>query len=128
MEQLINFETSKLAKEAGFDYGKCNRYYHNQIIKSSKILCEDLPNCYPAPSQSLLQKWLRDEHNIHVIAKAYNDEELNQILWEDVIIDFEDYWQEYSTYTFYHSYEECLEAGLQKALKIVISKNSQDGN
>lgn len=134
MEQLINFETAKMAKEAGFKEFMTNLCYDDfdgkldTMPEHRKNWNDEKYRRSIAAPQSVVQKWLRDKHGIHVISKAYNDEELNQILWEDVTIDFEDYWQEYSTYTFYHSYEESLEAGLQEALKLVISKNSQGGN
>lgn len=71
-EQLITFETAKLAKEKGFNeqciecYTDKKELYSNN---SEKILFTNnqlLVTFYSAPTQSLLQKWLREEHNLFV--------------------------------------------------------------
>lgn len=85
-DQLISFETAKLAKEKGFEE-YCFSYYnlkgeikHNYSENGSstdvdfRVDLEDLldnfnrgiPNTYSAPTQSLLQKWLREVHKIHI--------------------------------------------------------------
>lgn len=109
-EQLISFATSKLAKEKGFNE------YHKQ--NSCKKGIEKVHLTY----QSLLQKWLRDKHNIHIYIKPYIDEELNQILYEDFIIKFENNdldFNEFSSFTFEHTYEESLEIALLTALNTI---------
>lgn len=67
-----------------------------------------------------LQKWLREKHDIHVTVLPYNDVEVNQILWENSIIDIKDDWNETSDYTYYHTYEEALEGGLIRSLNLVL--------
>ena len=70
-EQLISFETAKLAKEKGFDE-MCDNHYCYSPSGDSSIFMDDLRNSehsnneLTAPTQSLLQKWLRDIHNIHI--------------------------------------------------------------
>jgi len=49
-EQLVNLAVDKLAQEKGF-----------LIIK---------------PTQTILQKWLREAHNIHMFSRVYYDSEL----------------------------------------------------
>jgi hypothetical protein len=76
---LISLETAKLAKEKGFDIS-CIYFYHNKsdnaVIEKGggkiKIFKDWNSNdngmyvtCWSAPTQSLLQKWLRKEHEIH---------------------------------------------------------------
>lgn len=74
-EQLISFETAKLAKEKGFII-KCEKVYGkmNKNIKNCRLYSSDNDNiikeCY-APTQSLLQKWLREKHNIHYVFDVY---------------------------------------------------------
>lgn len=70
-EQLITFETAKLAKDKGFDWiisdDKFYDYsgeldftfqgYDEGVTENGRT---------PAPTQSLLQKWLREEHEIYI--------------------------------------------------------------
>lgn len=64
-DQLISFETAKLAKEKGFKYGFGNgqKYY---FPKTKELTENHRGDNYAACTQSLLQKWLRDVHNIHI--------------------------------------------------------------
>lgn len=137
-EQLIEFDTAKLAKEKGFDisvinyYDKKGRLTYSEDYQTERLAESNWNNSqgsYPtlaeevscsAPTQSLLQEWLREEHNIHVVA-------IPSIImksdWEDEI---EYYYNVYSyngilsskgMETF--SYEEAIEKGLQEALKLI---------
>ena len=64
-EQLISFSTAKLAKEKGFDNYDVANYYREGINyalnNSGTSTIKEVGN-YPAPTQSLLQKWLREKH------------------------------------------------------------------
>lgn len=62
-EYPISFKTAKLAKEKGFKQ-LCNFSYDEDGVLTGN--CEQVYN-YVAPTQSLLQKWLREEHNLYVI-------------------------------------------------------------
>ena len=53
-EEICTYEVAKLAKEKGFDVPTAKNYRH-----------ENGATCN-APSQSLLQRWLREEKNIHI--------------------------------------------------------------
>ncbi len=143
-EQLISFETAKLAKEKGFNPIFCEfekvpdemfydaydfRKYHYSFLngKSEKDAELVLPAvcrkknlnynfiCY-APTQSLLQKWLREEHNIHINV-SYGltfTFKINGDLKGNDYVDYseiEKYWG--------RTYEQALEKGLQKALKLI---------
>ena len=70
-EQLISFKTAKLAKEKGFDVS-VDRYYDfigdtcsNMGMINFNVSKSEL---YSAPTQSLLQKWLRENHTIHCVS------------------------------------------------------------
>ena len=71
-EKLISFETGKLAKEKGFNIIDVHAYYHiNEGYTLGHALCysevnEQEDNLLLAPTQGLLQKWLREVHNINV--------------------------------------------------------------
>jgi hypothetical protein len=125
-EQLISFETAKLAKEKGFNipvhamYIKKRNNPLNYPEPEESMYNWNSRAGYSAPTQSLLQKWLREEHNIHIqlhydckykywefrnfILNEYIDKEHNKVYFE---------------YFGYNTYEEALEAGLSKALSII---------
>ena len=79
-EQLVNFETAKLAKEKGFNIKTYKGYLSETIVEyfdtypsdsirlSEKYSNSALKNDWlcTAPTQSLLQKWLREKHNIEI--------------------------------------------------------------
>ena len=111
-EQLITFETAKLAKEMGFQSYTSFYYSEGMEIKGTKMGMHGNPNAYggiSAPTQSLLQKWLRKNHNLHIHIINKKDE-MNE----------EDYFELYVEDKFLsdtHTYEEALEKGLVAALK-----------
>lgn len=155
-EQLISFDVAKLAKEKGFDV-PVFRYYHDAckgkaLHDNGSINAINLIGCdynagdynkkfkriknlqfYSAPSQNLLQKWLREVHKIHFGVNPYGD----TIHWD---LAFMSYTNKKTTmgrliYTGmrgshlgvynpvfnvkYKSYEDAVEAGLKEALKVI---------
>ena len=146
-EQLINFETAKLAKEKGFnvetlhfycknrtcDYIKTPYKYSFEVNANQETLINgEIDNfgygiTWSAPTQSLLQKWLRDVHNIYV--ESYHD-----LTSDGTKIQFYTSWgflQQkdkngnrnvngwYDEYNDWKTYEEALEIGLQEGLKLL---------
>lgn len=73
-EEFISFEIAKLAKKKGFDSDSTSMYRIDGSIRTGEMykqsLCLD-KECV-APTQSLLQKWLRDVHffNIEICNNA----------------------------------------------------------
>lgn len=142
-EQLISFETAKLAKEKGFKWKTVEVYaetkawdmvdHHNgnyyefpytpPRLKDYKYLdIKDTEIC-KAPTQSLLQKWLRDrEENIIIVIpmrdfhRNYNGwyyEVFTQLTKKDKPVLM------ISSDENFDTYEEALEKGLQEALKLI---------
>ena len=129
VEQLVTFEVAKLAKDRGFDIGVNDEWVHNTN--------EPLDNEYytrhwsdrynfnkhdyiSAPSQSLLQRWLREKHNIHV-SSDLNDSTPTNINFVYCVTTSYNNWnsENYGNYTstkLFNSYEEALEEGLLIAL------------
>lgn len=119
-EQLISLETAKLAKERGFkpkrewnpDYvpGYIEDDYEGYVVKFTEFQEEDYvcEGYYLAPTQSLLQRWLREVHNIKVFIDDCSKEELNQYFW---------FRPGYTDTKSYKTYEEALEVGLIEALE-----------
>lgn len=123
-EQQISFETAKLAKKNGFNvechyfYCKnkiCNYtskpYHYGYTINANMKNDFGYGKTWSAPTQSLLQKWLREKHNI-IISINYNHQ-INKYCatYEET------YFYEFE-YEWYNTYEEALEIGLQNALKL----------
>jgi len=107
-EQLISYQVAKLAKEKGFNISGEN------IYENKELLCEvEFKNwnngtlCLLAPTQSLLQKWLREIHNIFITVN---------INLYCAIFHNNDF---YMVTDEYNSYEEALEFGLFEALKLI---------
>ena len=76
MEDLITFETAKLAKEKGF-IGECRNAYK---VKGGKEKLHMIGSEYVndtlftlAPTQSLLQKWLWVNHKVWVEITLWGD-------------------------------------------------------
>lgn len=145
-EQLVSFETAKLAKEKGFDW-ECHSYYHildvyeAQDVKYDKLKYNSQAdnwhrsvysdNYWSAPTQSFLQKWLREEHDIHTVIEPkitmdhcykytlilYKHACEPETIWEphkeglDIL--------ESKRFSSYNTYEEVSEAGLLESLKII---------
>ena len=130
-EQLISFKIAKLAKEKGFNISCKGRYGLQSTILYSDygfhINDEDDIIHISAPTQSLLQAWLRDKHNIIVNSIPYEDEipecegGIRQTLWEDETIDCREipWLRDITTHTYYHSFEEALEKALFEGLKLI---------
>ena len=103
-EQLISFETAKLAKEKGFPkkpliFKKVGISIHGEEIYKIYV------------TQSLLQKWLREVHSIQI----------NLIKLKSSFMFF--VFKEKTSFTAsqkgFNSFEEALEKGLQEALKLI---------
>lgn len=74
--------------------------------------------CCPAPYQAELQEWLRNEHGVSVL--VYLDETLSYI-WTITGLHPRASIMEYhqSNEVWCGHYEDCLEAGLQAALRLM---------
>jgi len=121
-EQLITFETAKLAKEMGFQSYTSFYYSEGMEIKGTKMGMHGNPNAYggiSAPTQSLLQKWLREKHKIVVIPWYYHNEIANGDVYDYRITDIAGKYEDYEPVNDYKTYEEALEEGLQEALKLI---------
>ena len=111
----ISFETAKLAKEVGFTVthaayitslydvnGKLYKNVYNSLINTNEFV---------APTQSLLQKWLREKHNIHIYVWFDIDKE-----YDEGYIGVIDTPGKHITLDNQKTYEESLEAALKLCL------------
>lgn len=116
-EQLISVETSKLAKKVGFNW-ECNNFYYQDkelgITNGNEINSNLLPQNTSAPTQSLLQKYLREAYLYNVI--TYVDR-VNEIDLYKVNVSHEIEAATPIIMTSFKTYEEALEEGLIKTLE-----------
>lgn len=119
-EQLITFETAKLAKEKGLPQLNNGIYYTKD--KEHCLVGWGIDNLreYSAPTQSLLQKWLREVHKVN-IGLTFHQSNGSDISY-DYCIHFP-YGSQTTvtnwTQNNFVSYEEALEEGLQEVLKLI---------
>jgi hypothetical protein len=144
-DQLISFETAKLAKEKGFNiavaemYGEdkilyfthpCESYYGISELENKDQDYFSLPIevnidsnkklnlLYYATTQSLLQKWLRGLNGVFntIVFCTPKLTPNNEVVWYN---NYDSTKANRSWVGCYKTYEEALEVGLQKALKLL---------
>ena len=137
-ETLISFKTAKLAKEKGFNIpypaffhienGKTveYNYVYTSILTSQFHDIKEGGNLksityFSRPTQDLLQKWLREVHNIHFITKPYIEslgkKEITGYYIPTICTSFLDKYIEFDDN--YSTYEEALDEGLYSALLLL---------
>lgn len=127
-EYYVSLEIAKLLKEARFDWRVRYMYRNNNptlcICTERTYRNTPKPNkCpmywqYAAPTLEVAQRWLREVKNIHIeitfggkwIYTPYNLTNLECLLSKD----------EFPETRNYNTYEEALEAGINKALEIIL--------
>lgn len=115
-EQLITLDTAKLAKKAGFN---CNVYHYSYSGSDIDYHIEgrtfhshnfnEEKEKVSISTQALLQKWLREKHEIFICCSTKNIDgkikwQTNHSMRENIHFD---------------TYEEALEVGLQETLKLI---------
>ena len=130
-ENIVSFQVAKLAKEKGFD-GLCFDAYNTHKMKYSNGWLEYIddneieipftskvlkPEDILSPTQSLLQKWLKEEHHLIVIvAYQYEHDSTPYSYWiykENDSLPLNQWINDLKTY------EEALELGLEEALNLI---------
>lgn len=110
-EQLVSLDTAKLAKEKGFEVLVGEAFYKQEDGTYTEGLSNyDEPwyNEIKRPTQSLLQKWLREIHKLKIYVLPNAGPLIN--MRDGVIFVGE---------LAHDSYEEALEVGLKEALKLI---------
>lgn len=116
-EELVTLETAKLLRKKGFNE------YCRFVIGEDRVISDITsawnlpPNSFPAPTQSIAQKWLRETKNLHIVM-SYTHEcswmyDIQTIPGYD-LVGLSD-----RHLLYYKSYKEALEAGIQEALKLI---------
>ena len=114
-EVNVSRETAKLAKAKGFDWETSMYYYKLEPLYDERVLenWSRIPNHTSAPTQSLLQKWLRGKYKIQLTVIHRNDfkngKESYDYLLEGTKV----------AYRNFNTWEKALESGLLEALKLI---------
>jgi hypothetical protein len=126
-DELVSFETAKLAKVKGFDLECLDFYGKDIILKQFELFqCQNRckehrnsnnPISISAPTQALLQRWLRETKGLHIelgLVDSPND------YWVRVDDEngsaLETTWNKDPSIML-KTYEQALEYGLFEALK-----------
>lgn len=131
-DQLISFETAKLAKEKGFNIEIQFYYLYNKKYNEGILNCVDNPlrnadwnlrsTRISAPTQSLLQKWLLNIHHINLELTFDDGKWLiygGEFSFPDSSIDFIGSVECDSFEDAINKKSEALEKGLQEGLKLL---------
>ena len=75
-EEICTYEVCKLAKEKGFDVDCEAFYYDDGFLQYAKFENWNgrYINKFSAPTQSLLQRWLREEKKWNIVVRMYENE------------------------------------------------------
>lgn len=118
-DQLISIETAILAKEKGFQETNPTKHWVRRTLGDGIFPIEsysDNHKNYPAPTQSLLQRWLREKFDKQICIEPVGDSDgkTNGYFYVVITKSYSEANIESDTYL---TYEEALEFGLQEALK-----------
>lgn len=135
-DELITFETAKLAKDKEFAYEfnkqlpdyvpmfYCESDFDDNLdmetLNETECQGEDIVrgDFYFRSTQSLLQKWLRDVHNIDIWVNKIGSTNEKKYYF-NVMVNNKFVNTTNSNSKTFLKYEEGLEMGLQEALKLI---------
>lgn len=145
-ECYVDFEVAKLLKEAGFDW-KCSSLYKSDgefkhllydtidwdygEVDWNNVTCEKTSymgikgwegGC-SAPTLEVAQRWLREVKDIHLFVRPFSLDKHTYVV--TVVVD-DSTWGQVNDSNgraiIFDSYEEAQEAGIKKALEIILEK------
>ena len=122
-EELINPRTGELAKKKGFNWS-CRTIYHPDNLEETSSKIQHLPfnglnnkvfkktvSCFTLPTQSLLQRWLRENYNIQITVFHF--------IFRNGKVMYKYHINQDSLSIYYKTYEEALEEALYEGLKLI---------
>ena len=109
-DEICTYEVCKLAKEKGFDVPTAKNYRH-----------ENGATCN-APTQSLLQRWLREEKGVVFGISPMQEMDCDYLGWCATIykVDENGYGLSWQEELYYNTYELALENALAYSLKNLV--------
>jgi len=106
-ESLITFETAKLAQEKGYKNHDCKQYDTLGLSAVKGFVM----NPTAAPTQSLLQKWLREVHDIDITILPYGQIVYRCNLYKNKVF--------IKAFGLNDNHDELLEFALKESLKLI---------
>lgn len=108
-EILISVKTAKLAKEKKYSDFDCKQYSKDGTTPITGYVY----NGISAPTQSLLQKWLREKHEIHIAIMPciLPNNTIHYYIFKGKL--------KWNWNELFDSYEEALEEALYQALLLI---------
>jgi len=110
-EEPISFITAKLAKEKGYPQ---DRFTYPKYSNDGEIQHHSWSDGIAAPTQSLLQKWLREIPELHIAIHPIINPD-NTTKW----YNYQSSKQKADWKDRYDTYEEALEIALQQKLNLL---------
>jgi len=121
-DELITFTTSKLANQAGFDVPCYNTFdVIDGRLYSNMNSVGGMVDTYNRPTQSLLQRWMREKYSLNVEATSRVNSQDGLIVYT-----WDIYWKGIPKELLnddepvFKTYELALEEALQEALRLII--------
>ena len=130
-ECYVSLEVAKLLKEAGFDWEEhyprnfCYVNDNTELFDKSvlKNYIEEDDVIYLAPTLDIAQRWLREVKDIDVYIFPTTNNKRGCVYEWGIKTFGRALWVEGQPYTNqYETYEEAQEAGIKKALEIILQK------
>jgi hypothetical protein len=138
-EEYVSFDTAKLLKEAGWDIPTRGIYRTNRngdyrfveydrkssLSNCTRCLTDGFAYEYLAPTQALAARWIREVYKLQVLSNC----ECDTMKWYYAIYDI-DMIDPVRDIHFsednYDTYEQAMEAGLQRAVKMIKERRSDE--
>lgn len=127
-EEICTYKVAKLAREKGFNE-KCYFYYQKGVISTDRCFKrynKGVEYICSAPTQSLLQRWLREEKGIQIYIDSDLDFDDETFVYEWQIANKENFdnggfeIHRYNSKESHSTYELALEDALKYALEKLV--------
>ena len=131
-ESYVSLETSKLLKQAGFDWSV--EQWYEVLENGQEMYAEGMTynmNCglygesvYSMPTLSIAQRWLREVKNCYVgVEEFVHNLDKNNIYYTyNWVVYLDGDRHSGSDYDNTHYYEVALETSIKKALELILEK------
>lgn len=124
-ESYVSLETARMLKEAGFDW-ECRKCYDGEVMfdmepdEIRKQCPQHSKQDIPAPTLEVAQRWLREVKSIFISISSGLKEHM---VYDCKIVDWRrGYNENYYMDETFNTCEEAQEAGIKKALELILEK------
>lgn len=129
-EEYVSFETAKMLEELGFDEPCDWAYYKDGKIAAINAINSTLSRGYISrPTQSLAARWLREVHKLHIFCMQsnhpYSEPSADEWEWCYIVVKINQPNVYLACKIEFATYEQAMEAGLQKALEIIKKRKDE---